>query len=76
MTRDYIISEIARIDATAPSKFASFNTARAALRAELVAKLAAMPTEPVAFDDAGLARWDASQRKAANADRAQTRRGY
>lgn len=76
MNRTDIEAEIARIDAATPSRFASFNEDRAVRRAELVAKLAALPPEPAAFGDEGLKRWDAAQRRAANAERAQDRRGY
>ena len=71
-----IDGHIARIEAATPSRIASFEQSRLARLAELRAVLAAMPAEPVEIEDAGFNRWLESQRTAANADRAQTRRGY
>lgn len=75
MNRTDITAEIARLEAATPSRFASFNEDRAARLAEL--RLMLLNAPPVAIGpDEGLARWDAIQRRKANAQRAQERRGY
>lgn len=63
MTRTDLTAEIARLEAATPSKVAAFNESRAVRLADIRAKLAAMPAEPVTFDagtEAQIARFDAS----------------
>ena len=63
MSRAAIESEIARLEAATPSRFASFNEDRAARLADLRAQLAALPAEVEPFPaevEAQIARFDAS----------------
>ena len=77
MTRTQIASDIANLEARAPSRFATFNNDRVTRLAELRALLATMPEAAApAAEDAGLARFLDQQRRAERTQRATERRGY
>lgn len=77
MNRTDIEAEIARLEAATPSKIESFNQSRLVRLVELRLMLLNAPATMITVGpDDGLARWDAIQRREANAQRAQERRGY
>ena len=77
MTRSEIVSEIARLLAAAPSRFASFAQRRADRVTELESMLATLPEEEAStVDSPELVAWFANQRKAENRQRGMERRGY
>ena len=77
MNRTDIEAEITRLEAATPSKIESFNATRLVRLVELRLMLLSAPTTTITVGrDDGLTRWDATQRRASNAVRAQERRGY